>query len=201
MNDRLPWVALVGGLFVVAGVVAAAVLWRSSGALEPAASPSAPGRHLGDSVRDVVEDAAFRLEFEVERARYTAGEPIDAHATLTYLGDAPAIEARGSGSGLVAFSVKQVDGDVEVGPAMTDDCAQYRLVADEPVLIPFEKSGGFSPDDPNADFFETFFADPVLRLPPGTWELTAAADFYVGDCGAANPQVTAQTSLRIVVEP
>ena len=90
----------------------------------------------------------------------------------------------GSGSGLIAFGVEQLGGDLQNGPVWTADCHAYSVDARNPPTQIFTKSGGFSGDDPNADFWHNFFADPELHLPPGEWLLTAEARFYDGGCPA-----------------
>ena len=65
--------------------------------------------------------------------------------------------------------------------------------------MPLVKSGGWSADDPNAAFYDAFFAAPDIRLPPGTWEVTGHASFSEGDCGGPNHDIT--TTARIVVQP
>ncbi|MFN2483478.1 MAG: hypothetical protein ABR509_00880 [Candidatus Limnocylindria bacterium] len=150
---------------------------------------------LGDSD----EERSFRLDFQVDRERYVAGEPINAHAVLTYLGP-DTVTLRGPGTGLIGFGVDQLDGPITIFSASTTDCAPHVLEAGRPMIQPFQKSGGFSPDDPNVEFFEAYFRDPVLRLPSGSWELVAGAGFYIGDCGPGDVQVSLTTSVRIEVE-
>jgi hypothetical protein len=134
---------------------------------------------------------------QVGSTRYAANQPIDASATLTYLGPEAGVDLVGSGSGLVIFSVKQLDGGLDLGGGQTADCQTSRLDRDRPMLARFKKSGGWTGEDPNAAFLEAYFNDPVLRLPRGRWQITAAAEFYVGECGAASHALNADVTIAV----
>ena len=82
---------------------------------------------------------------------------------------------------------------------MTADCAKHDYARLAPVAIQFQKSGGYSADDPNAAFYRTYFADPVLRLPAGHWKLTAIANGYLKPCDMNAPQVTITLRAEILV--
>ena len=172
----------------VAGAVLAVVV-----ALGGCASlPGAPAVEA----RDV--DESFELVLRVGSARYTENQPIDASATLSYFGPEPGIDLVGSGSGLIGFSAKQLDGRLHIGGASTDDCRQYRLDRARPLVQPYEKAGGWSNDDADAGFYRAFFADPLFRLPRGRWQISAVAAFTVEECGGVAHAL--ETELTIVVE-
>jgi hypothetical protein len=144
----------------------------------------------------------FRLELVVQQERYRAGQPIIADMTLTYLGDEPSLSLWGSGLGVLGSRLRQIDGSIEHGWATTTDCRPHPIAPGEPMHSPFVKSGGHSADEPNADFYEAYFRDPLLRLPPGRWEITAVTGFTAGgdDCGDGPPGGL-QVSVEITVEP
>jgi hypothetical protein len=82
---------------------------------------------------------------------------------------------------------QEVGGHREIGPAWDTVCASARLAADSPITRPIRKSGGYSNDQPDADFYRSFFADPLVRLPAGDWDISAIAEFIDGrDCGAGD---------------
>lgn len=146
--------------------------------------------------RDV--DGSFELVLRVGATRYPANAPIDASAALWYQGQEAAIDLVGSGSGLISFSAKQLDGRFEFGGAQTADCRPYRLDRGRPLEVPYKKSGGWSADDPDAAFYIAFFNDPKLRLPRGRWQISATAGFTVDECGGVGHALDAQ--VTIVVE-
>jgi hypothetical protein len=148
------------------------------------------------------ESGDFRLELVVEQDRYRAGQPILADATMTYIGPASSIGLLGSGTGIVTTSIRQLDGAIQQGGASTSDCVRYELLRDEPMHVPFSKSGGFADDDPLADFYRAFFEDPLLRLPAGRWEISASTGFYAGgeDCGDGE-WIALTARVEVVIEP
>ncbi|MBA2275999.1 MAG: hypothetical protein H0W00_04775 [Chloroflexi bacterium] len=140
-------------------------------------------------------DELFALTIGADRSRYAADEPIEIATTLRYIGDEPATVSS-SGAGLVAFGIEQLDGPVDAGWARNDDCARFDYRPGEVEAIEFQKSGGYSNDDPMADFWREFFADPELRLPAGQYRITARAEY--GDPGCGGWQ-TIEASIVIVV--
>lgn len=172
-------------------VLAACASPSPSASPSTAAAPSATAEPSGvappsPEVKRTAEvgDASFRLTLEVGRERYRADELIDARATLTYLGPQPSVAAWGSGSGLVVMILEQLDGPLDPGGGSNASCAATDLVIGQSLDIPYSKSGGFSADDPNADWYNWFFASPALRLPAGVWRLAASLDASFGGCGA-----------------
>jgi hypothetical protein len=155
----------------------------------------------GEPVTAEDADASFRLTLEVDQDRYRAGQEIDAVATLTYLGPADAVVARGSSSpGLIGFSIRSDDPTIFTGGVFTSDCGTHPMQRDEPVAYRFAKTGSFTPDEPLAPFYEAYFASRELRLPAGTWTIAAAGTWYSGDdCGHVPHDLGA--SVTVVVEP
>lgn len=139
------------------------------------------------SVRELssgeVSDSGVTMRVTVEPAVVGTGEPIEVE-TLLEVDGRDALLVTGSGSGIVGFSVTRIEDGLTSGPpASSGDCARHLLRADEPMVVPFTKSGGWSPDDPNADFLRAYFAEPELTLPPGTWRIDAAVQATIGeDC-------------------
>jgi hypothetical protein len=149
----------------------------------------------------VGEDRAngFTLTLSAADDHVAAGEEIEVIATLGH-DMARDVELSGSGSGVVFFSVRRVEDGLTSGlPVMTGDCARHVIPAGAPIEVAFVKSGGFSPDDPNADFLDLYFSDPVLTLPPGTWRIDASTVATLGeDC--IGEAVELATSVEVVVE-
>jgi DNA-directed RNA polymerase specialized sigma24 family protein len=155
----------------------------------------------GDRVTATDAGGDFRLDFMVEQDRYRAGQPILADAVLTYLGDEPSVQVRGSGTGIVGFRLHQLDGLMDPGGASTTDCVRYEVSSEQPMWVEFGKSGSFDGDDPNIAFYEAYFEDHLLRLPPGRWEMVAWAGGSIGDdCGDGDP-LSLEARIEIAVEP
>jgi hypothetical protein len=140
-------------------------------------------------------DELFALTIGADRGRYAADEPIDIATTLRYIGAEPTT-VTSSGAGLVAFGIEQLDGPVDAGIGRDEDCARFDYLPGHAESVEFHKSGGYSNDDPLADFWREFFADPELRLPAGQYRITARAEY--GDPGCGGWQ-TIEASIVIVV--
>lgn len=221
-SDQLPWrdrvgrsgstarlagmsaARVVGALSAAAVVALASVMlvsWIPVGpdpgtggrGTDVAASPSPTGDTppLGED-----SDALFRLTIQADRGRYAAGQPIEITTTLRFLGDQPTTVSS-SGAGLIAFGIEQLDGPVDAGWARTDDCARFDYGPGDVEDVEFQKSVGYSNDDPMADFWRTFFADPELRLPAGEYRIAALGEYGDVDCGRWQ---TIEASIVIVVE-
>jgi hypothetical protein len=183
-----------GALAATAAVVALAVV---IGLQLPSNAPGGPGP-APVGVSDSVTSGDFRLTISSPSGTWGSDEAIEVEATLEYLGNAAETTIWGSGSGPIGFSVVEVSGDREMGGAFTADCASHVIGAGQPITTPFQKSGGYSPDEPNATFYASFFADPVFRLPAGEWQVTASATFDDGETCTASPiQMAATITLTI----
>jgi hypothetical protein len=162
----------------------------------PAPTPSPSG--AGEPVIAFDEQGQFRLELELPKGTYSAGEPIEGIARLRFAGPG-ATDIAGSGSGLIMTSLVDADGTVLTG-GQTADCAQYTVDPVNPFTTGLVKSGGFLPGDPSDDFIEAFLKDPVFRLPAGHWAIQASADFFGPECEPPRIQLTATLPIVVVTD-
>ncbi len=203
---RVSGARVFGALAAAAVVALASVMLVTSLPISPdpglggrgtdvAASPSPTG---GTKTRGEGSDELFSLTIHADSGRYAAEEPIKIATTLRYIGDEPTTVGS-SGGGLVNFSVEQLDGPVDAFAGRDLDCARFEYRPGDVESVEFQKSGGYSNDDPMADFWRAFFADPELRLPPGEYRITASADYHHPgpDCGR---QQDVEASIVIIVE-
>ncbi len=151
----------------------------------------------GGIVDSQAQDGAFRVTIHAERPTYRTSEAIGISATLTYAGPEPTVVVLGSGSGLVGFAVRQLDGHLRMGPAWLQSCRTYSMGRGAAVAVPFVKSGGFVPSDPDGPFWQAFFADKELHLPAGTWQIDAVLDANLGSCGGEQHPLTASVIVRV----
>jgi hypothetical protein len=71
------------------------------------------------------------------------------------------------------------------------------LAIDRPIVRAIRKSGGYGEDQPDAEFYRSFFADPLVRLPVGDWDIRAVAEFIDDrDCSIGTNHSMAVT-LRV----
>jgi hypothetical protein len=90
--------------------ICAALLVAAACGQGPTDGTPAPG-----GVDGLAEDGAFRLTIHAERPTYRTSEAIGISATLTYLGPEPTVDVLGSGTGLVGFALRQLDGHLKMG--------------------------------------------------------------------------------------
>jgi hypothetical protein len=176
-----------------------AIGWAAAAILLLAACGNDGGPGSGEPILLDGRQAGFLLVVRIGSDTVDAGAPIDIGATLTWEAPAPRTTVWGSGSGPVTFNIEQLDGDIALGGAMTADCAPHEFERLVPVAFPFRKSGAFSDDDPNADFYRAYFADPVLRLPAGRWRVTASAGGYLEPCEMNAPGFEITLGAEILV--
>jgi hypothetical protein len=99
----------------------------------------------------------------------------------------------------VGFALK--DGKYFDGSyAQNDVLMPTAFTKGEPARYDFVKSGGWSADDENADFYEAFFADPELILPAGEYEVSATLKYSTDPDDVLGTQQTLMVSLEITVE-
>jgi hypothetical protein len=165
------------------------------------AAPTGPVIEGGAPVNGADADQEFRLTISADQGRYRAGQLMDVSATLTYLGPNAGIVVGGSGTGLIGFALESSEQPaLRIDPAGTSDCRPYQMRRGVAVAHPFMKTGGFADEDPLAAFYRAYFASPELRLPAGTWTISAVANF-LGSADCDGPQHTLNASVKVVVEP
>ena len=160
----------------------------------PAPTPAASAAVA--SATDI--EGRFLLIFELPQATFTTADAITATATL---GTTDGLDAGivASGGGPLGFSFTEVGGTRQMGVAMNSDCVRYTVGAEAPITSGIKKSGGWGSEDPNAAFYEQFFADPEVHLPAGAWDIAAVASFAEGTCGGVERNLTA--TIRVTVNP
>ena len=127
--------------------------------------------------------AGFVLEVRLPSRTFATIDVIPVATTLTWTGAPGQGRIWGSGSGPVTFAIEEVGGSLRMmGGAMTADCRMTEYPAGVRTEIPFRKSGGWTAEDPNADFYTAWFKDPLLHLPAGRWRLTVSVGGFLAPC-------------------
>lgn len=132
--------------------------------------PSVAAIHVVD------EDGTFRLEIQSTKSVYMAGEPLDIHATLAYIGS----EEAGDFHGGILFEGMQTDGMHSFAPGpMVLMCVprEIRDLPDELELADWPK---------------------VRSLPAGTWRISARFSGSAPACARGGSSLTASIDLTIV---
>lgn len=134
--------------------------------VETAATPTE-----SPEVEGAVSVGAFKLSIWSARAVYDAWEPMDVHASLTYVGPNEAVVVDAPQDRL-GFGIQQLDGDLAQEGGYTIMPVPLEMRRGVPVVEPFDKNhAGWQVGDPNEDFYRSYARDRQLRLPAGTWRL------------------------------
>lgn len=157
-----------------------------------------PDRSTGDATSSPVAGVMAQdrngdlvLTLASPRSVWQLDEAIEITASLSYLGNQPSVSI-GGGGGPVVFSLRQIQGgNAEMGGGQDLPCLPYPLGPETPLVWPFSKSGAIEA----APFNRAFFEDPVLRLPPGRWEVRAWLQYGIGQCD----DLSLETTIEIEV--
>ncbi|HTI29395.1 MAG TPA: hypothetical protein VL687_03440 [Methylomirabilota bacterium] len=148
------------------------------------------------SVRSEDREAGFLLTISSPHLVWGADQPISVSAEFSYLGPG-SVAVSGPGPGPhVKFAVVELTGDREMQPLWLMACAYWEM-SRNPLAYSFRKGGGYSPDEPNAAFYEAWNAEPEFLLPPGRWEVSALAPFSLGQCAGRNINLKATVTLTV----
>jgi hypothetical protein len=145
-------------------------------------------------------DPDWELTIASPRSHWRAGQPIVIRTVLRYIGPGGGTEYYGSGSGPLAFELIELGGSRILQGGLEGDCAQHTMRANDPLVVGYMKPGGYSAEDPNAAFYTEFLADPLLRLPPGRWELAARAVFSMPPTCGQGRTVALRASVVVTVD-
>ena len=165
----------------------AAAACGSSG---PTIDPAAPtGRVESGAI-----NGRFQLTFAIDRGVVRADDEITGQAALRLTAPGGATI---SGPTLFTFDFLEVGGEGRhVAPVADAGCAPHRVTSDAPSVSPILKSG--SPAGPHEAFIRDFLKGTAVRLPRGTWDITATASFH--DAAAcAGRELVIRATVRVHV--
>lgn len=139
----------------------------------------------------------FVLTLHADRSTYSTDEVIHIGATLEYVGQKEKVTIW-HGLPYVVFSI--TDGaDFNVNGIIQTVLTSSTLYKGEQYHFDYVKSGGFDPDAPDGAFWESFFEEKELRLPAGTYTISADGAFYLSDRQHADEKGPS-CELKITVE-
>ncbi|MCR2805803.1 hypothetical protein [Paenibacillus soyae] len=169
MSRRLPRLLAAAMLIILLSACGSDKTEEPMGTMPPALAEKMAEPKL------VHKDDLFEMKLNIGRTEFKTGEPIELSASLTYIGEEESITVWGPGTRVV-FAI--TDGkDFDMDGATTLELASHELARGETFEYPFEKSGGFGADDPDAAFWKKFYAEKELRLPAGTYLISAVCNF------------------------
>jgi hypothetical protein len=167
-------------------------------ASESPASPSTPPA----SARDA--DFELTAGLDVPAAGFRSGDPIPFEATYRFAGPEPSLVAGSDYEDLVYFSLEQLDGPLDQAGGISRLVCHTKTISHGALVqVPFRKEGGYLPTDPNALFWDSYFADSVLRLPAGQWRIAVhlSASIRGTDDPCVGETHALETSMTLEVAP
>lgn len=120
-------------------------------------------------------DFKFKVNLYLDKLEYKSTDKIELFATLEYIGEQESITVW---HGLPYFHFYITDGkNFNTGGITHTILTSTTLKKEEVYFFPYVKNGGFSEDDPDADFWRGFYRQKDLYLPRGTYKVTASTAF------------------------
>ena len=121
------------------------------------------------------EDENFLVKTYINKLEFKEKEEISMYSTIEYIGEKDSITIW---SGEPYFHYEIYDGKEYFSEGMTQDILKQTVLnKGEIYTIPFSKSGGYSEEDPKADFWKQYYSEKELKLPKGKYFFTAYTDF------------------------
>lgn len=149
------------------------------------------------SITESMKDEIFQLKLYIDKHQYTKDEIINCYATLEYIGEEDSITIY-HGDPLVGFALKDekyFDGSYGQHTILLSTT----IKKGEILRFDFSKSGGWSGDDPNADFYQEFFSEKELFLPEGTYEVSATIECSFDNDDVQGSKYSKSVSAEIAV--
>ena len=141
----------------------------------------------------------YHLVFELPQTDWHTTDSITGTATLSFVG-AGGVDYVAWGGQPLLFSFDEVGGSRRVvGQAFTNNCPSHRLDAGQPFSSPIFKSGSYTMNGPDSDFYGSFFKDPLLHLPVGDWTITAVASFGTDTAGGSDIRAMLKAAVLVHV--
>ena len=125
----------------------------------------------------------FIMTLNSDRHTYSTADVISIWGTLAYVGDYDRIEIW-HGCPFMIFSISggdELDFGMALGGAVSEILVSSVLERGIVYHFVYQKSGGWSADDPNAAFWEAFFSEADLLLPVGEYVITLSGGFSLSE--------------------
>lgn len=167
-------------------------------ALLMALAACAPVSEVNDGgTSDISSDGTFEISVYTDKDVYGKDEAVLCWAVVEFIGEGDGVTIYSSDP-LVGFGIK--DGKYfDGGYAVNDVLITTEFKKDEPETYEYSKSGGWSAEDPNAEFYKEFYAEKELILPSGEYEISATIDgfFNQDDYQGSKYELSASVKIRV----
>lgn len=126
-----------------------------------------------ETVKD--NNKLFELKLYSDKTTYITADKIKIWATLKYIGTNSHITIW-HGDPYISFTIS--DGkDFNTGGLFDDVLSSTELEKDKIYKFEYSKNGGYSADDPKADFWKKFYSEKYLNLPEGEYTIKVGTAF------------------------
>lgn len=129
-----------------------------------------------------MEDGMFRLSLYLANKQLWANEPIDIYSTLEFIGDTDTVTIW-HGNPYIIYTLYDDQGVCYTNAIIQTVLESTTITKGDLMTFNFQKSGGWSTDDPNAEYWEAFYSDPELKLPKGKYTLSVGCAFGLSEEG------------------
>lgn len=149
------------------------------------------------TVGKTVTNDYFKLSIVADKSVYKADEAISCYALLEVMGEEQITVLHSDP--LVVFYVegeKYFEGDY----IRQDSLNRTTFAPGDEKRFEFQKSGGWSEDDPNASFYEEFYSDNELRLSSGQYMLGVQIEYSTDENDMRGTQQTLEALVSITVD-
>jgi hypothetical protein len=125
------------------------------------------------------EDGNFRVKTYINKLEFEKDEEINMYSTIEYIGGKESIRIW---SGEPYFHHIIYSGKEYFNQGLTLTLLKQTVLRKgEIYTLPFVKSGGFSEDDPKADFWRKYYSEKELRLPKGEYTFSGGTAFSLDE--------------------
>ncbi len=127
----------------------------------------------------IAEDKNFLVRTYINKLEFKESEEISMYSTIEYIGEKDSITIW-SGEPYFNYTIYNGQEYFNEGVMLTM-LKSTVLTKGEIYTIPFSKSGGFSEDDPKADFWRKYYSEKELKLPKGEYSFSAYTAFTLDE--------------------
>lgn len=139
----------------------------------------------------------FELKLYSDKTTYSTTDKIKIWATLKYIGTNAHIRIW-HGDPYISFYIS--DGkDFNTGGMVNDVLSSTELEKDKLYKFDYSKNGGYTADDPKADFWKKFYSEKYLYLPEGEYTVRVDTAFSLTKDTEKNKSSLSE-ELKIVVK-
>ena len=139
----------------------------------------------------------FELNLYSDKTTYQTTDKIKIWATLKYIGEDSQIKIW-HGIPYISFFIS--DGkDFDIGGLIETILTSTELEKGKFYHFDYSKNGGFSADDPKAEFWKKFYAEKDLYLPEGEYTIKVATAFSLTEKSGEN-ESSLSKEFKIVVK-